>query len=166
MIINSKSTLIRLFVLFLIALPTTQGCIKRSVPVGYSFDSKKLDQIKVGKTRKVILRRILGSPSIVSDYGNEAWFYVFRGYERIAFLDNKLKEQKIVKITFNDDTTVQKIETFSEDDATNVALNSDTTPTASSDLTIVEQLLGNVGRFNSGAGALSRRHTPGGNGQQ
>lgn len=145
----------------LIFVLSFQGCIKMQIPSGYSFDADKLAKIKEGETRRSIVRRTLGSPSVVSDYGEEAWFYVYRNYERIAFLDQKLKDQKIVKITFNDDTTVKKIESFSKDKATNIALSADETPITSSDLTIVEQLLGNVGRFNNGNGALARRHTPG-----
>lgn len=146
-----KLFFIQIMVVFLLV-----GCIKMETTSGYAFDEKKLAKIEIGKTRKAIVKRILGSPSITSDYGDNSWFYVFRNYERIAFLDAKLKDQRVIKITFNDDTTVNSIIDFSKEEAQTIALDKDETPITSSDLTVIEQLLGNVGRFSNGSGPLRR----------
>lgn len=148
----------------LISLTSLSGCIKMKTSIGYDFDIKNIEEIEINKTRKAILKRMLGSPSIKSDYGEEAWFYVFSKYEKFAFFSPKLKEQKVVKVTFNRNTTVKSLDILDKEDVYNIAINEEKTPITSSDMTIIGQILGNVGRFSSGSGALSKRHTPGSTG--
>jgi outer membrane protein assembly factor BamE (lipoprotein component of BamABCDE complex) len=135
--------------LVLLAIP---ACIKNTELVGYTFKSEKIDQIKVGSTSQDYVKNTLGSPSIVSVYGDSTWYYISTEYETIAFLKPKVKNQQVVAIKFDSDNTVSDIKQYSAKDAKDIKLISDTTRTGDSDISLIEQLLGNVGRFNSEPG--------------
>ena len=111
----------------------------------------KIAKIAPGYSTKKSVQVQLGSPSTKSFYGDEAWFYMFSQKESIAFLKPKLVKQEVVKISFNNNGVVKDIQRYNKDDARVVAFSKDKTPTEGDDLTIVQQLLGNVGRFNPDA---------------
>ena len=50
---------------------------------------------------------------------------------------------------FNDKNTVTKITTLTEEDQNTVEHNQEKTPTAGQEIGILQQLLGNIGRFNA-----------------
>lgn len=125
------------------------GCIKTLKQVGYTIKSEDVTKIKPNKTRKAFVKKLLGSPSATSKYGDETWYYISTTYEYKAFLDPKIKEQDIVAVAFNGDHTVSSVKKYNKDDAINVEISQDATPTEGHDDSIIGQLLGNVGRFNS-----------------
>ena len=66
---NAKN--IQFLGIFLLATTLLSGCVKNTKMTGYNFEDKKLENFQTGKTRKAIVKRELGSPSVVSNYGNE-----------------------------------------------------------------------------------------------
>jgi len=67
--------------------------------------------------------------------------------ERTAFFEPKLLERKIVAIVFDDEGVVEDVVTYTENDKKDVELVSRVTPTAGNELSLLQQLFGNVGRF-------------------
>ena len=67
--------------------------------------------------------------------------------ERTAFFEPELLERKIVALVFDDRGVVEDIVTYTENDKQEVELVSRVTPTAGNELSIIQQLFGNVGRF-------------------
>lgn len=134
-------------ILLVAGLLALTACIRNIHPVGYTFDEKALAQIVPGETRKSELHHLLGSPSSVSNLGEETWYYIFSEYETKAFFKPKLVKQTVVALSF-DEQTVKDVTRYTEADAKEVALNEDETKTEGHDMGVVNQLLGNVGRFN------------------
>lgn len=89
----------------------------------------------------------LGSPSTKSTYGAETWYYINNEQRRKIIGANEAVNQEVLVITFNEFGNVANVETYDLDDAKSFANASRTTPTAGHDLTVLEQILGNVGRF-------------------
>ena len=108
-----------------------------------------LDKIVPGSTQKQQVLSILGAPSTETDFGNKAWFYVASNNRKTALFGDKLLSRSIIKIMFNDKNTVTKITTLTEKDQNTVEHNQEKTPTAGQEIGILQQLLGNVGRFNT-----------------
>jgi outer membrane protein assembly factor BamE (lipoprotein component of BamABCDE complex) len=133
----------------LAVLATISGCIKTVKMLGYTPESDKFDQLVPGKTRKAVVKRELGSPSSISTYGKDTWYYISTEQESVAFLSPKIKSQKVVAIEFNEDQTIRLISKYDEADARDVKLSNDTTKTEGHDAGALGQLLGNVGRYNS-----------------
>lgn len=57
-----------------------------------------------------------------------------------------MTQRSVTEITFNDAGLVSEVRTLGLDDGQRVAMNTRETPTRGRQLTILEQLLGNVGR--------------------
>ena len=70
-----------------------------------------------------------------------------RRARRTAFFEPKLLERKIVAIVFDDEGVVEDVVTYTENDKKDVELVSRVTPTAGNELSLLQQLFGNVGRF-------------------
>ncbi len=135
--------------LFMVIFATLGGCIKTVKNVGYNPEIDKINKLVIGKTRKAIVKRELGSPSSVSTYGDETWYYISTEKESVAFLKPKIKSQKVVAIQFNKDDTISKIEQYNENDAHDIKISKDETKTEGHEQGVLGQILGNVGRFNT-----------------
>jgi len=91
--------------------------------------------------------RLIGSPSAVATFNTNVWYYVSQRQETWALLRPELAEQKVLQITFNDAGRVQDIKQFGLNEAKEIDMVSRATPTAGRELTFMEQILGNIGRF-------------------
>tara|TARA_Y100000588_G_C14159318_1_gene884099 strand:- start:330 stop:752 length:423 start_codon:yes stop_codon:yes gene_type:complete len=118
---------------------------------GTSVDPEKIKIIVIGSTKKAEITALLGSPSIKQSYGKESWFYMNSMAKRSVFSGDKLISRTIVKITFNKQGIVESIDNFSKDDGKNISHSTRKTSTAGQKITVLQQLLGNFGRFNDRA---------------
>lgn len=124
---------------------------------GYMESKSVQEEITVGESRKSDVRRVLGSPSTVSAYPPETWYYISRQTETVAFLAPELTHQAVAQIEFDDDGYVRRIENIGKDKAQELEYVSRKTPTDGRTLGFFEQLLGNVGRFNTPRDATQAR---------
>lgn len=109
-----------------------------------------LEQIKPGSTDKATVTRILGSPSSVASFDAQVWYYISQRTEELAFFKPEIRDQDVIVITFDKDglvTDVQRLHGKGRDNLEPVAR---TTPAPGKELSFIEQLLGNFGRFNTG----------------
>jgi outer membrane protein assembly factor BamE (lipoprotein component of BamABCDE complex) len=115
---------------------------------GYRFDEAALAQLEPGRTTRDGTLQLLGSPSSVATFDDRVWYYVSRRSERMSFYQDDVVDQKVMTITFDDRDVIQSIDRQSLEDAKEVALVDRETPTSGSELSILEQFIGNIGRFN------------------
>ena len=124
------------------------SCAPRIESHGNRVDPDRLGRIVPGQTDRNTVASLLGTPSSSSDFGQETWYYVTSRTRSIAFLKDRLESRQIVFISFAEDGRVDGIGTLSEADGRHVTLVDRETATAGQDFTILQQLLGNLGRFN------------------
>lgn len=111
--------------------------------------AEDLARIKPGVQTRSEVQGILGSPSSRSLYGQETWFYISGTRESEAFFKPEETERDIVAITFNAQGVVETVSNLDKADGENLQFSEKKTPTAGHNMTIVEQMIGNLGRFNS-----------------
>jgi outer membrane protein assembly factor BamE (lipoprotein component of BamABCDE complex) len=103
--------------------------------------------VKPGTDTKSTVRAKLGSPSAQSTFDPNVWFYMNQIKQRVAFRRPQVTQRDITAITFNKETeAVEKVDTFSLKDGKVIAFNGRETPTRGREMTILEQMLGTVGR--------------------
>jgi outer membrane protein assembly factor BamE (lipoprotein component of BamABCDE complex) len=115
---------------------------------GHVLDEAALARIEPGRTSRDQVAQLLGSPSSRGTFDGEAWYYVSQRTERHSFYQETVVEQNVVAIIFDEQGVVRDVERRDLDDARNIELVERETPTVGSELTIVEQFIGNIGRFN------------------
>lgn len=137
------------FPLFLV-LALSAACVKTPKQSGYVFDPRAIEALQESPsslTKAEVLSR-LGSPSSTSEYGDETWYYISTKAERVAFLRPKILERRVVAVVFQADGSVKEVKEMDANDAKNVQFAKDFTPTEGHDLGVMEQLFGNIGKFN------------------
>ena len=115
---------------------------------GYRLDAAALAQLEPGRTTRDEALQLLGSPSSVATFDEQVWYYVSQRTERMSFYQEEVVNRDVVSITFDDLGTVAQIDRHGLEQAHEVSLVERETPTAGSELTALEQFIGNIGRFN------------------
>ncbi len=130
---------------------------------GNLIDDDRFALITVGRSTANDVANVFGSPTTVSTFDQRTWYYIGQRTEKVAFFDPDIVERRVVRIEFTETGIVSRIDDLDLDDAQAVELVERETPTLGRRLTVLEQLLGNFGRFNTPSGGPS---APGGPGQR
>lgn len=115
-------------------------------------DPEIVTSIRIGKTNREQVSEMLGTPSAVSTFDKESWYYIGARTSQFAFLDPEILERKVLVVRFDEKGVVQQLGTLSKEDGREVQIVERKTPTRGRELTILEQLIGNIGRFSGGEG--------------
>jgi outer membrane protein assembly factor BamE (lipoprotein component of BamABCDE complex) len=112
-------------------------------------DPDQVVQINPGVDDKNRVTQLLGSPSSVSAFQDRTWYYISRRTEQTAFLDPQIVEQEVLAVSFDSQNIVQDMKVYGLENGRLVAMTERVTPTHGNDLTLMQQVLGNLGRFNN-----------------
>ena len=129
------------------------ACAPRVDTRGHVTDPDALRELAVGIHDQSDVKGMLGSPSAVSTFGDEVWYYIGERTERVAFFKPEVLERQIVAIRFGDDGTVKEIVDYNKDDGRELKLVKRQTPTQGHETTLLQELFGNIGRFTPAAAA-------------
>jgi len=111
-----------------------------------SVDAKPTDIVPGTDTKATVLAQ-LGSPSTTSTFeADTIWYYFSQTTEKYTFNAPQVSQRTVTEITFNDADQVASVRTLGLEDGQELAMNRRETPTRGRELTVLEQLLGNVGR--------------------
>ena len=111
-----------------------------------AIDSDPKD-VKIGTDTKSTVRAKLGSPSVTSTFDPNVWFYMNQIKQRVAFQKPHVVTRNITAIAFNKESEmVETVNVYTLKDGKVIAFNNRETPTRGREMTILEQLLGSVGR--------------------
>lgn len=113
---------------------------------GQMIDPEKIASVKVGLSTREDVAMILGSPTQVSTFNENTWYYFGRTTKQYSFLTPEVVEQKAVVVSFNDGGTVTDIHEQDPQMAKVVEPVSRRTPTHGRETTVIEQVVGNLGR--------------------
>ena len=135
--------------LFSFGLIALLGACTPKIDVRGNFpDPERLAEIAPGQQSRTEVEEILGTPSTIAVFDQETWLYVSQRTETLAFFEPEVKERKVVILKFDKDGIVSKVETLSAEDGNRIEPVDRTTPTAGNEFTLIDQLFGNLGRFN------------------
>ncbi len=130
-------------------LLTLVSCTSYPEDHGYVMHQENLEKIAVGQTDKTGVTELLGSPSTKSDYGTEKWYYIGKKATATAFFDPTVTEQSVIALEFDKGGKVHNMQKYSLKDSVNIQPVQEVTRTEGSTPGLIEQFLGNMGRFNS-----------------
>ena len=125
------------------------ACVPNTVQRGNLPDPELLSHIQPGSQTRNQVADMLGSPSSVATFGDEVWYYISSQTKTIAFYEPEVIDQKIVAIAFDGDGRVKNVRTYGLEDAQEIEPVARTTPTGGREITVLEQLFGNLGRFSN-----------------
>lgn len=123
------------------------GCVVSEDQRGHLPDPDKLAEIKPGTTTKEQVVKILGSPSSESAFDDDTWYYISRKTKQIAFLSPTVLDQQVYIVDFDDKGVVRDVGHRTLANAEPVTPAPGATPAPGRELSFMEQLIGNIGRF-------------------
>lgn len=104
-------------------------------------------KIKSGSHKKKDVESLLGTPSAVATFEKETWYYIGGRVKTVSFFKPEFLERKVVIVRFNKNGIVETIESRNAPTDRDLKLVDRETPTKGRELTLIQQLLGNIGRF-------------------
>lgn len=130
-----------------VSLLAAVGCAPITTYSGFQAIDANPKDVKVGVDTKSTVRGRLGSPSATSTFDPNVWFYIDQLNQVVAFKKPITTRRDVTAIVFNKDSEmVESVDQYSLKDGKLIAFNNRETPTRGRELTILEQLLGTVGR--------------------
>jgi outer membrane protein assembly factor BamE (lipoprotein component of BamABCDE complex) len=131
----------------MVALGAAAACTPVRETHGYVSDQALPKDVQVGvDTRSTVLAR-LGSPSTTGNFDQLSWYYVNYVQTKFAFYNAKTPERTVTVIRFTAEDVVSAVDTFGVEKGKIVAYSENVTPTRGRELSLLEQILGNVGRL-------------------
>lgn len=123
------------------------ACSSRLDSRGSLLDPERVAEIRPGEQTRQEVAEILGSPSSITTFGQDTWYYISKRTATFAFFAPKVTHRQIVVVTFNGDGKVEKIHTLGLEQGRIITPVERKTPTFGNEMTVLEQVIGNLGRF-------------------
>lgn len=114
---------------------------------GNMVEEERVAAIEEGRTSQAEVARLLGSPSAVSTFEDDVWYYIGQRTETTAFLPPEVVERKVLIVYFDRNGVVRSLDKRGVDDAREIQIADRETPTLGQENSLLGEFLGNIGRF-------------------
>jgi outer membrane protein assembly factor BamE (lipoprotein component of BamABCDE complex) len=141
----------------LIGATLLAGCVSIHDHRGSVIDPQLAAAIQPGVANKDSVTKMLGRPTFTGEFGDSEWYYVSRDTSTTAFRNPRVKQQKVLHISFDTAGNVAAMQTTGKELIAKIDPVKDRTPTLGRKRSLFEDLFGNIGTVNSPA-------VPGGSG--
>ena len=126
------------------------ACAPEIATHGFVPDPENLAQVVPGVTNRDEVWSLLGTPTSRSTEDDSRWYYVTRVTENFAFYDPEFVGASVIVVDFDDTGTVEHLDVRPLPETEEFSLVDRETPTQGKDLGLLEQLFGNLGKFDRG----------------
>jgi outer membrane protein assembly factor BamE (lipoprotein component of BamABCDE complex) len=127
----------------LILLVPLSGCGAQIDHHGHVFMDVDMQQVHAGMTKEQV-QQAFGSPDTTSTIGGDAYYYISTTQKTYAFFKPWEIDRQVVAVYFDQKASVQQVAHYGMQDGIVVNFASGETPARGKDMTLVEQILGNV----------------------
>ena len=118
---------------------------------GYFFDNRSIADIEKGVSDQTTVRDTFGSPTSVSKLNNGAFYYIHSRFVTESYRASEEVDRKVLAIYFDENKIVRDLAVYRLEDGIIVPIVARTTQTQGSELTALQQIFGNIGRFGDGS---------------
>lgn len=133
----------------IIAIGINVGACADTDQRGYYFTRMEEVEEKIaeGVTTQDEVKKLLGSPTTQSTFGEPTWYYIGGKSQNVAFFKPDVIDNQVLAITFDHNGVVQEVNKLGKDSMRTVNVVNRSTPTQGKNLSALEQILNNIGRF-------------------
>ncbi|MGE0416856.1 MAG: outer membrane protein assembly factor BamE [Acetobacteraceae bacterium] len=140
------------------------GCSLFAAPAhlrGNKVDPDSLAELVPGTSTRADVTALIGSPTARAAFDDSTWIYISELTQPQVGRFPAVLDQTVLVLTFNDQGVLSGIEKKTKDDSLPVQVVTRTTPSPGTEASFMQQLFGNIGRFNA-LGTSSPGSTSGG----
>ncbi|ATU72046.1 outer membrane protein assembly factor BamE [Komagataeibacter rhaeticus] len=115
---------------------------------GSLVEADDYNKLKVGETSRSDVMDALGSPTGRATFDDNTWIYVSMTHVLVPISFPQVRKQDVVVLTFDQNGILRNLRSLHKNDARYVTMAAGRTPTPGTKINIMQQILGNVGRYN------------------
>ncbi len=124
------------------------GCTPTQSNRGNLVEDFRIAEVTPGISTRTNVLKSLGSPTTTAPFDDNVWYYIGQKMEKRGIFDPEVVDEKVVVVAFDDQGIVQTLQEV-DNNRLEVPTVDRKTPTSGNEVTLLEQLLGNVGKFNT-----------------
>jgi len=138
-------------ILILASLPLTACSFFEAPPQprGNRVDAEQLRELTPGTSTRADVTALIGSPTVRAPFDDNTWIYISETTQSRVGRMPAVLAQEVVVLTFSEDGVLREIDKKTKDDSMPVDVVSRTTPSPGTEASFLQQLFGNIGRFNT-----------------
>jgi outer membrane protein assembly factor BamE (lipoprotein component of BamABCDE complex) len=121
---------------------------------GNRVDADQLKELVPGTSTRTDVTALIGSPTATATFDDNTWLYISEVTRPEIARTNGVLSQHVLVLTFNDQGVLQNIKQLNQDDSVPVSVVARSTPSPGTEASFLQQLFGNIGRFNPAGSAL------------
>ena len=140
----------QILVLGLVAFLGLTACSPTYQNHGYIPPEGDLAQIVVGQTSMDLVPQLVGSPSAQGLLTGSGWYYVGSRWRHFGPQKPQEVSREVVAVSFDQQGIVSNVERFGLEQGRVVTLSRRVTESSVSEISIIAQILGNLGNFQAG----------------
>jgi len=125
------------------------GCTPIVATRGNLTDPERVAELQPGQSRRDDVAAVLGTPTSVGTFDPNVWYYIGQKTEKTAFFQPEVTDRRVVIVRFDDAGTVREIRNLDKTNGQDIEMVDRSTPTAGREMSFLEQMMGNVGRFSA-----------------
>ncbi|MEM9762366.1 MAG: outer membrane protein assembly factor BamE [Pseudomonadota bacterium] len=129
----------------IVSVSALSGCAAVVTTHGYAPPEEMVASVVEGVDTRGSVRRKIGRPGATGTFTEDGWYYVSTTVSKQAFYAPEIVDRRIIAVEFNDVDRVTSVRRYGLADGQLVDLETRTTPTFGRELTILQQVLGNIG---------------------
>jgi outer membrane protein assembly factor BamE (lipoprotein component of BamABCDE complex) len=115
---------------------------------GNLLSQHKIQMIHAQTSTRADVETNWGPPTMVSTFDNNTWYYLGETDSQEGIYLPKVDQRQMIKVTFDATDHVTFVGILDEKQARNFAFDKSQTPTAGKEFTVMQQFIGNLGRYN------------------
>lgn len=116
---------------------------------GNKVDADQLKELVAGTSTRADVTALIGSPTTKATFDDNTWIYVSEvTAPRIARTPGVLA-QNVVVLSFDDQGVLRDVKKLDQEDSVPVTMVARSTPSPGTEASFLQQLFGNIGRFNA-----------------
>lgn len=113
---------------------------------GNILQEQQVASVQAGTDTQTDVLRKLGSPTTRAPFDDNVWYYMGQETEKRGILDDRVKKERVVVVMFDEAGIVKSVQDV-DNRRIEVPYEREKTPTSGNEITVLQQLLGNVGKF-------------------
>ncbi len=116
---------------------------------GNKVDADQLKELVPGTSTRADVTALIGSPTARATFDDNTWLYVSLVTRPRVGRTLGVVSQTVLVLSFNEQGVLQNVQQLGEDDSVAVSVVARTTPSPGTEASFLQQLFGNIGRFNA-----------------
>ena len=115
---------------------------------GQMVEKQDYDKLVPGTTTRADVTALLGSPTSHATFDNNTWYYIGEVTAPVPLGYPAVQKQQVLVLNFDQGGVLRDVRRLDKKQAHALAMNGHATPSPGSDASFMQQLIGNVGRYN------------------